>query len=76
MRFAYADPPYLGLCAVYAHEHAEGGCWNELTTHARLIRDLGTEFPDGWAYCADRQHGNCAHEGCNCPVPRCVDSRG
>lgn len=50
MRFAYADPPYLGLCHLYDHSHGDDGrCWDEPETHARLIRRLADEFPDGWA---------------------------
>lgn len=47
MRFAYADPPYLGLCYVYGHEHGDGGCWDELETHRALLERL--EAFDGWA---------------------------
>lgn len=47
MRFAYADPPYLGLCARYDHEHGDGGCWDEPETHRQLIDRL-KEY-DGWA---------------------------
>jgi len=47
MRFAYADPPYLGMCAAYRHEHGEGGCWNDPETHRKLIERLETY--DGWA---------------------------
>jgi hypothetical protein len=50
LRFAYADPPYLGCCRLYDHEHGtEGLCWDDLTTHRLLIERLVTEFPDGWA---------------------------
>ncbi len=49
MRAAYADPPYLGLCAVYQHNHPDGLCWNDIDTHARLLARLEIEFPDGWA---------------------------
>jgi hypothetical protein len=50
MKVAYADPPYLGCCALYQHEHGEDGqCWDDWVTHKRLIRRLGEEFPDGWA---------------------------
>ena len=49
MRFAYADPPYLGMCSSYGHEHGSGGCWNDLATHGTLIEQLELEFPDGWA---------------------------
>ena len=49
MRVAYADPPYLGKCSMYGHEHGEGGCWDDEMTHAALIQRLCREFPDGWA---------------------------
>jgi hypothetical protein len=49
MRFAYADPPYLGCCRLYDHYHADGGCWDNLTTHAELTQHLIAEYPDGWA---------------------------
>ena len=48
MRFAYADPPYLGQCARYEHEHGTTGlCWDDPETHADLIGRL--EAYDGWA---------------------------
>ena len=56
MRFAYADPPYLGMCARYGHNHPEGDrpfdglCWDESETHRLLLDWLCAEFPDGWAY--------------------------
>lgn len=50
MRFAYADPPYLGCCALYKHEHGrDARCWDNLATHAALVERLVAEFPDGWA---------------------------
>lgn len=49
MRFAYADPPYLGCCALYDHHHPDGRCWNDVSTHAALIARLVNDFPDGWA---------------------------
>lgn len=49
MRFAYADPPYLGCCGLYDHYHPDGLCWDDLSTHVSLIRRLVTEYPDGWA---------------------------
>lgn len=49
MRFAYADPPYLGCCGLYEHHHPDGRCWDHLSTHEALIRRLNDEFPDGWA---------------------------
>lgn len=48
MRFAYADPPYLGMCSRYGHEHGDGGCWDEPETHRLLIGRLSDEY-DGWA---------------------------
>ena len=41
MRFAYADPPYIG-CAHFYPEKTE-------VDHAELIARLCQEFPDGWA---------------------------
>lgn len=56
MRFAYADPPYLGCCSKYGHDHGDPfgrrtfrGCWDDAGTHARFIAVMATEFPDGWA---------------------------
>jgi hypothetical protein len=49
MRFAYADPPYLGCCALYQHYHPDGRCWNDAETHRLLIDRLCAEYPDGWA---------------------------
>lgn len=53
MMFAYADPPYLGCCALYEHSHgADGRCWDEPDTHGALIDRLVDEYPDGWAMSA------------------------
>ena len=50
MRFAYADPPYLGCCKLYDHRHEEPyGCWDDPASHKALIEYLVDEFPDGWA---------------------------
>lgn len=50
MRFAYADPPYLGCCGRYEHRHeAPYGCWDDLDTHRLLVEHLCAEYPDGWA---------------------------
>lgn len=49
MKFAYADPPYLGCCGLYDHHHPDGRCWDEPATHAALIARLVAEYPDGWA---------------------------
>ena len=56
MRFAYADPPYLGCCNLYGHNHPEGDrpfdgrCWDDPATHQLLIEWLGGF--DGWALSA------------------------
>lgn len=49
VKFAYADPPYLGCCRLYGHYHPDGRCWDDLDTHAALIDRLATDYPDGWA---------------------------
>ena len=47
MRFAYADPPYLG-CAVRLYgNHPEAAVYDSIEGHAALIAQLA-EF-DGWA---------------------------
>lgn len=49
MRFAYADPPYLGQGKRYAHLHPDSLVWDDPATHAALVERLEDEFPDGWA---------------------------
>lgn len=49
MKFAYADPPYLGCCGLYKHHHPDGRCWDDLATHRRLVSRLCDDYPDGWA---------------------------
>jgi hypothetical protein len=49
MRFAYADPPYLGCGKLYADKHPEALTWDDPETHRRLIERLSDEWPDGWA---------------------------
>ena len=45
MRFAYADPPYVGYAKYYKdHEDFDGEA-----AHAKLINTLVQDFPDGWA---------------------------
>ena len=51
MRFAYADPPYLGCGRLYP-EHPEAKKWDDPDEHYRLILHLSAEFPDGWALSA------------------------
>lgn len=50
MKFAFADPPYLGCCKLYDHYHPDGLCWDDLDTHRALLLRLETGY-DGWAYC-------------------------
>lgn len=45
MRFAYADPPYLG-CGAKLYQRPE---WDDVKTHQMLIEMLVRDFPDGWA---------------------------
>lgn len=50
MRFAYADPPYLGQGTKhYGDLHADAGDCDDLLWHKALIERLCDEFPDGWA---------------------------
>lgn len=49
MRFAYADPPYLGCGRLYAKHHPEALVWDDPEEHRRLIERLSDEYPDGWA---------------------------
>jgi hypothetical protein len=48
MRFAYADPPYLGWAAYYA-DHPDHARWNRPETHHQLVAELCEGWPDGWA---------------------------
>lgn len=41
MRFAYADPPYIGCAGIYPEKQE--------VDHAALVDRLVAEFPDGWA---------------------------
>lgn len=49
MRFAYADPPYLGCARLYADLHPEAMIWDDPGTHRALIMRLCDEYQDGWA---------------------------
>ena len=50
MRFAYADPPYLGCGkALYAIHHPEAAAWDDPTAYVDLAARLCDEYPDGWA---------------------------
>ena len=52
MRFAYADPPYLGCGKLYASHHPDALAWDDPATHQALIDRLCAEYPDGWAMSA------------------------
>lgn len=49
MRFAYADPPYLGRAEYYRAHHPDAMIWDDPETHRALIARLQAEYPDGWA---------------------------
>lgn len=49
VRFAYADPPYLGQGKRYAHLHPDALIWDDPATHTALVERLEDEYPDGWA---------------------------
>lgn len=49
MKFAYADPPYLGCGRLYKKHHADSMIWDDPATHRNLIDRLVSEYPDGWA---------------------------
>lgn len=50
MRFAYADPPYLGQGAKhYGDRHDDAADCDDPLWHKALIERLCDEFPDGWA---------------------------
>ncbi len=46
MRFAYGDPPYPGKARAYYSDHPD---FAGEVDHTRLVEQLVTEFPDGWA---------------------------
>lgn len=48
MRFAYADPPYLGCGQLYIDQHPDALAWDDIATHQQLVADLIGGFPDGW----------------------------
>jgi hypothetical protein len=48
VRFAYADPPYLGMACRYP-EHPRSKLWDDPQTHRRLMARLDRDY-DGWAY--------------------------
>lgn len=49
VKFAYADPPYLGCGSLYAKHHHDALIWDDPETHKQLIERICSEYPDGWA---------------------------
>jgi hypothetical protein len=50
MKFAYADPPYLGNGKRrYAPFHPDASDYDQVETHLVLLQRLIDEYPDGWA---------------------------
>lgn len=49
MKFAYADPPYLGCGKLYARNHPDALDADNPEWHGAMIARLCDEFPDGWA---------------------------
>ena len=49
MKFAYADPPYLGCGALYSTQHVDAIECDKPEWHAALIGRLIVDYPDGWA---------------------------
>lgn len=50
MKFAYADPPYLGMGAkLYGAHHPEAAVWDDPEAHRDLVGRLLEDYPDGWA---------------------------
>lgn len=49
MKFAYADPPYLGYGKFYDEHHEQSRQYDSLSAHVALLEQLTTEFSDGWA---------------------------
>jgi hypothetical protein len=49
VRFAYADPPYLGQGRHYRRYHPAADDYDDPATHSALIGRLVDEYPDGWA---------------------------
>ena len=50
MRFAYADPPYLGCGKLYAKHHSDALHWDDVNNQLDLLERLHDEYPDGWVF--------------------------
>jgi hypothetical protein len=55
VRFAYADPPYLGVARKRYPEHPESWVYDTIEGHVQLLNRLVLHFPDGWAYSLSSQ---------------------
>lgn len=66
MKFAYADPPYLGKGRKFYGDHPEAAEWDTPEAHARLIARLADEYPDGWAL-------SCSTPSLKTLLPMCPD---
>lgn len=49
MKFAYADPPYLGCSKRYYSDHPDHAVYDTVEGHKNLIDRLYRDYPDGWA---------------------------
>lgn len=45
MKFAYADPPYLGCGKLYKSHHSESMIWDDPEAHRKLVARLVRDFP-------------------------------
>lgn len=50
LRFAYADPPYLGMAEkTYGDRHEAAAEYDSIEAHKALVERMCAEYPDGWA---------------------------
>jgi len=68
MKFAYADPPYLGNAKKYKDLHPQALDWDVLQTHLDLIKRLDEDYPEGWAL-------SCNPKDLSWLLPVCTDVR-
>lgn len=66
MKFAYADPPYLGCGKLYAAHHPDALDWDRPERHKTLIDWMSFEYPDGWAM-------SCSSPSLKTILPMCPD---
>jgi hypothetical protein len=55
VKFAFADPPYLGRAEYYRAHHPDAMSWDDPETHRNLIERLQDEYKDGWVLCLSEQ---------------------